>query len=49
MNRAFGPPRFRYAEPVRLTERSGVWSEKEAKDFEAEVSDMGKVDSEDWQ
>jgi len=26
----------------------GVWSEKEAEDFEAKVSDMGKVDSEDW-
>lgn len=26
----------------------GVWSAKEAKDFEARVSGMGKTDPEDW-
>ena len=26
----------------------GVWTAKEARDFEANISDMGKVDLEDW-
>lgn len=26
----------------------GIWSEKEAKDFEARVADMEKVNQEDW-
>jgi len=27
---------------------SGLWTGKEAKDFEARVSDTGKIDPEDW-